>query len=175
MVPAWRDAVERFKERIISRTKWNDETGCWEWTAIKNKAGYGTIMCENDAIPSGGAPLLAHRASYMAFKGPIPSGHVIRHMCHNPFCVNPDHLESGTQAENIQDMVKAGRWRGGNVRGSGNGNVKTTAAHVAEIRAAYVGRQNRMSAKTGPTLKELAKQYGLGITQISRIVRGESW
>src|SRR6185369_3909789 len=48
-----------------------DEHGCWAWTGVKNAAGYGTLMVEDDSIPSGGKPMLAHRLSYLIFVGQI--------------------------------------------------------------------------------------------------------
>lgn len=67
--------------------------GCWDWTAYKTKEGYGRIGIN-------GRLYLAHRVSYEWVKGKIPEGLVIDHLCGNPSCVNPDHLESVTQKEN---------------------------------------------------------------------------
>ena len=36
-------------------------------------------------------------------------GLVIRHICHNNLCCEPSHLIEGTQAQNIDDMIKADR------------------------------------------------------------------
>lgn len=43
----------------------------------------------------------AHRASYRTFKGDIPEGLTIDHLCRNTVCVNPDHLEAVTLKVNI--------------------------------------------------------------------------
>lgn len=43
----------------------------------------------------------AHRFSYQLYKGNIPKNLVIDHLCKNPSCVNPDHLEAVTNRENI--------------------------------------------------------------------------
>lgn len=44
---------------------------------------------------------LVHRLSYEAFKGPVPDGAVIDHVCRNTLCYNPDHLEAVSQKENV--------------------------------------------------------------------------
>ena len=70
---------------------------CWEWTAAKNHLGYGQIG------ESGTRRLLmAHRAVWELLVGPIPRGYDIDHLCRNPGCVNPDHLEPVTHAENMR-------------------------------------------------------------------------
>lgn len=82
--------------------------GCWEWRGNRNWWGYGTMSLARKGLDRA----RAHRLMYERFVGPIPEGHVIRHKCDNPPCVNPAHLESGTQGENVWDMVHRGRhWR----------------------------------------------------------------
>jgi hypothetical protein len=44
----------------------------------------------------------AHRFAYLEFVGPIPDGLVLDHLCRNKKCVNPDHLEPVTNAENLR-------------------------------------------------------------------------
>ncbi|HEV2123202.1 MAG TPA: HNH endonuclease signature motif containing protein [Chloroflexota bacterium] len=52
--------------------------------------------------PRGTGNLKAHRWAYEALVGPIPTGTELDHLCRNPACVRPDHLEPVTHAENIR-------------------------------------------------------------------------
>lgn len=70
---------------------------CWEWTGFRNDDGYGGFFPTND-VPA----VLAHRHAYELLVGPIPDGLVIDHLCRVRHCVNPDHLEPVTIAENIR-------------------------------------------------------------------------
>lgn len=71
-----------------------DENGCWVWTGAATK-GYGQFKL-------GGRQYAAHRLSYEAHVGPIPEGLVIDHLCRNTLCVNHEHMEPVTNAENIR-------------------------------------------------------------------------
>ncbi len=71
--------------------------GCCEWIGAKNADGYGVF---------GGS--LAHRYSYETFVGPIPEGLTLDHLCSNPPCINPHHLEPVTNEENVRRAWAAG-------------------------------------------------------------------
>ena len=68
------------------------ENGCWEW-AGSTRSGYGRMR-------HNGRPQQAHRVYYKLLKGPIPGGLQIDHLCRNPLCVNPDHMEPVTHRTN---------------------------------------------------------------------------
>lgn len=68
-------------------------TGCWEWTGA-NAHGYGHITIA-------GRVLGTHRVMYEEKVGSIPDGLHLDHLCRNPPCCNPDHLEPVTALENI--------------------------------------------------------------------------
>ena len=74
-----------------------DTNGCWIWTNRKNQNGYGVITVK---IEGRYRVKLAHRVAYAAFRGPIPSGFVLDHLCRVRGCCNPDHLEAVTAYEN---------------------------------------------------------------------------
>lgn len=82
------------EQRLIERRS-VAPTGCWEWSGYHAKTGYGTMAF-------GGKPEYVHRVSWEVFRGPIPIGLQIDHLCRNRSCFNPDHLEPVPQAENIR-------------------------------------------------------------------------
>jgi len=77
-------------------SKVNKTDSCWEWTSSKNSSGYGYFGISSDNV------VRAHRFSYEHYKGKIPKGLTIDHLCRNRKCVNPEHLEAVTQQENIR-------------------------------------------------------------------------
>lgn len=66
-------------------------TGCWVWRGYRDRNGYGRHRVE-----------WAHRWSYEHHVGPIPDRHEIDHLCSNPPCVNPEHLEPVTKVEHAR-------------------------------------------------------------------------
>lgn len=71
-----------------------DENHCWIWQRAQNGVGYGVFSIDKNIY-------LAHRVAYTAAKGPIPDGLFLDHLCRVPSCINPDHLEPVTAAENL--------------------------------------------------------------------------
>jgi hypothetical protein len=82
---------------------------CWLWPATGlNGAGYGQL--EIRLVKYGKRRrVLAHRASYQIYVGPIPTGLQVLHDCDTKRCVNPAHLSVGTQLDNEAGKVARGR------------------------------------------------------------------
>src|SRR3990167_11441832 len=78
-------------KRFMDKIKKTDN--CWIWTATKTPKGYGQFSLN-------GKMVRVHRVSYQLFKGDIPNGLMLDHLCRNPSCVNPDHLEAVTNKVN---------------------------------------------------------------------------
>lgn len=108
-------------------------TGCWEWCGSRNGLGYG----EFNAKLLGYVNARAHRVVYEHYAGPIPTGLELRHKCDNPPCVNPEHLEPGTHAQNMQDMAERGRARRDRCR---NGHDRTAPGATRVIERTRDGK-----------------------------------
>lgn len=72
------------------------ENGCWRWLLSVNP------MSEYGLVWRDGKSRIAHRWMYEQHKGPIPEGLQLHHICHNRWCVNPDHLQPVTRAEHAK-------------------------------------------------------------------------
>lgn len=115
---------QRFWEKVDVRG--DDE--CWLWKAYKNKAGYGKIQLNKSKND------YAHRVSYKLANGKIEDGLSVLHSCDNPSCVNPKHLRTGTQKDNVGDSVSRKRHVGFFLYGEKAPNVKLNEKQVQKIK-----------------------------------------
>lgn len=79
----------RFWSKVDLRT--GDQ--CWEWQGAKDALGYGQFKVK-------GRVVRAHRFAFQRKRGPIPAGLELDHLCRNPSCVRPDHLDPVVRAVN---------------------------------------------------------------------------
>lgn len=127
---------------------------CWIWTgSITKKMGYGQFNIDGNTYRS-------HRVSYELYKGQIPKGLLVRHICNNPPCVNPQHLEVGTHQDNVNDKMKSGRHQ----TGINHYKSKLTEEQVKEIR-------NRADE---PKTK-LSKEFNTSMSNIYNIIKNKNW
>ncbi len=78
------------------------KTPCWIWLWCKDVNGYGRVRVD-------GAARLAHRATYILLRGDVPANLELDHLCRQPACINPDHLEPVTHLENMRRGEEANR------------------------------------------------------------------
>lgn len=152
-----RDAV-RFWAKVDRR----GEGDCWLWQAStigRPTALYGQFVVT--VAPGKQVHLYAHRVAWELTHGPIGDG-VVLHSCDTPKCCNPNHLSLGTQADNMKDAAKKGRF---SVPRPNHPKRKLTDGQVDEIRMLSAGgmRQN-----------VLAQKFAVSTACISLIVRGLS-
>jgi len=109
--------------------------------------------------------VLAHRIAYVKAHGIRLSdidGLVIRHRCDNPSCVNPDHLEVGTQIDNVRDAVQRGRIQKGS---------KRWKAVLVESDIPFI----KYWHDAGFLQKDIASSFGVARSAICMILKGKAW
>lgn len=132
-----------------SKVKIGGTAMCWIWEG-HTVNGYGRFR-----------GIRAHRYAYQLHKGDIGDGLMVRHLCGNKLCVNPDHLDEGTMADNAQDGIRLGE----TLRGETNGKAKIT-----EEQARYV-----LKNPDKLTGAKLARKLGVSAATISLIRSGQRW
>ncbi len=133
---------------------------CWIWTGAKC-GSYGQLQYRRQR-------LLAHRFSWVLHaKQNCPEGQVVRHRCDNPPCVRPDHLELGSVAQNVRDTYDRNR------RSTGNPNVGTARPNA--VLSNDLVASLRRQARSGQSIRSIAKGRELEYTTAYRAIRGIGW
>jgi hypothetical protein len=149
-------------DRFWAKVEKGSPNSCWPWTKDTNNKGYGKFNTWHGGQRQS---LLAHRVAYHLTHKTSLQGFVLLHRCDNPPCCNPSHLKPGTQADNVADAHAKGRMSPPpHPCGEDSPRARLTAADVAAIRRRY--------AQGGVLQRELAAEYGVAQTSVSRIVRG---
>ena len=140
-------------ERMAARTIVGPS--CWEFQGCKvGPGGYGQID------RGGGQRDFAHRVAWELANGQsVPVGLKVLHSCDNPRCVNPAHLSVGTQAENIRESIRKGRYNTWGIQ-------KLNADQVFEIRA---------RGAAGEAQRTIAAAFGIARNTVSQILNHKTW
>lgn len=122
------------------------ESGCIEWPGVRHH-GHGRVAHE-------GRLHYAHRLAYEQQVGPVPRGLVLDHLCRNPACVNPAHLEPVSDKENI-------------LRGTGAGARNARKTHC--VRGHELAGDNLLTCAGGRRCRACnahrCREYGLSKTK----------
>jgi hypothetical protein len=142
-------------DRLWSRCE-RTATGCLEFRGYRRPPYfYGQISLGGRAAGIGAT----HRVAWELTYGPIPEGLVVRHKCDNPPCCEPTHLELGTQAQNVGDMIERGR----QALGDRLPQTKLTDAQIVDIR-------DRVAA--GELQRVVAADFGVTQGYVSTVCAG---
>jgi HNH endonuclease len=120
-------------QRFWSKVEIKGEDECWIWKGSKARGGYGHINI-NGKYPS------AHRVAYEIVKGEIPPGMVLDHLCRNPSCVNPNHLEPVTYRENLL--------RGVGITAINAAKTHCPRGHEYTEENTYISKRNQRTCRT---------------------------
>lgn len=138
---------DKVKTYFLNRVSIKPDS-CWRWTGHLYPNGYGMAVVK-------GRLIFAHRLAYALFSGEIPAGLCVLHSCDHRPCVNPSHLRLGTHAENSADKVSRNR-------------------HSAKLSPSSVNEIRKLIA-SGLTHREIAKQFAVDHSQVTRINTGKIW
>lgn len=122
------------------------------WMGPLDKDGYGVTSVR-------GIKMSAHRAAWLLAGNTIPEGQYVLHRCHKRQCINPDHLYTGTQKQNVQDQFDAGTF----VYGENSVSAILTESAVREIRT------------SGESTRSLADKFNVSYYTVWDVRKLRSW
>jgi hypothetical protein len=160
--------------RFLAKVEVNHDTGCWVWTSGKDEEGRAKFKIGEKSDR-------AARVAYELFIEPIPQGTnhmdtVVRHNCEvwgfGPACVNPDHLELGSQTDNVADMDRRGRRR--KYLSETCPKTKLSKHHVRKIRQLWAKNKNK-PRKHRYKRREVAAAFNVSESTVKDIVSNRTW
>lgn len=83
------------RARFVAKIEFGPFDVCWPWIGGRTPQGYGHFRL-------GGSTTTAQRVAYAVYRGDVEPGLTIDHLCGNPSCVNPAHLDAVTHLENLR-------------------------------------------------------------------------
>jgi hypothetical protein len=180
------------EERYWAKVDKGRPDECWEWTAYRNRSGYGCFGLD-------GTSVLAHRYAWKLATRNDPGHLCVLHHCDSPACQNPRHHFLGTRVDNAADRDRKGRQARGERMGS---SVLTEdlvgAIHhryeegVSVSKGAIEGMRTKMRPGTpglnpdrvrairrrfaaGEGRRRIASDYGIRPKTVNEVVAGRNW
>jgi hypothetical protein len=154
------------EERFWSKVDKRSSVPCWIWTGATSKQGYGNFQLSK--IHGKAVFMVAHKVAWLLTHGELPENNLCHH-CDVGICVRPKHLFPGTQAENLQDMVRKGRHRGGPHTGAEHHLVRRTGLDWDKV------HEIRRRAAEGERHVDLVNCFRVCSGTISNIVQCVTW
>lgn len=137
-------------ERAWAHVEPEPNSGCWLWVGARGPKGYGNLWVLGKLVG-------AYRFFYEQFKGPVPEGLELDHLCRTPPCVNPAHLEPVTSRTNT-------------LRGKSPSAIHATQTHC--LRGHAFDAANTRLTRRGTRDCRACFNYRQNIRR--RVARGES-
>jgi hypothetical protein len=124
---------------------------CWNWIAFKDRDGYGVFR-----------RFRAHRVAYYFKYKVVKMDLLVGHICNNPSCVNPNHLNQITNQENMDYMVESGR------------SLGAEEHHRSTITSTIVNDILKEILKGCPRI-DILRKYNISENQLFHILNGDCW
>lgn len=141
---------------LQASTEVDEVTGCHNWKKSVDKTGRPHAVWR-------GKRRKAHIFAFELRGGSLPLGMVLRHICNNARCCNPEHLIVGTPAENAADRAVSGS----------NAGENNPHASLTDKQAAEIFKLKTVTPK--PCAKDVADKYGVTRAVIRKIWSGQTY
>lgn len=161
-------------EDLRQRCVIDRDSGCWRWGLSMNRAGNGAVV-PRVSIPAGVlresrvASMAGGKAAWLLSGKRLRNGRVVWRTCGCRECVNPEHLRTGTKADEGAWIAKSGALKGTAKRRIASlGNVaKAQAVPAAQVLAIAA----EMAA--GVLQSDISRRHGISLATISKISQGK--
>lgn len=150
---------------LLIHTKKNGE--CLEWTRSRTR-NYGNLR-------HGDRHRLAHQLAWELANGvTIAPGHIVRHTCDNPPCVNPKHLKIGTMLDNSRDMKD--RRRAASGKKNGRYTMPERTSRGERSGASKLTWRRVLAIRASPAFcSVLANRFGVSEQSVNAVRNFKSW
>jgi len=151
------DDIEKFYNRINIITE-GEHINCWEIDFYKNASGYPIFHVKQ-------VPVSANRFMYLIHhQDENIENKLVCHTCDHPWCVNPDHLFTGTHQDNANDKVNKGR------------QARGETFNVSKLKDVdIINMLEEIKAGKYKTVTEISDYYPIKNSEVNQIIKGGCW